>query len=1582
MISHYKSILFLIFIMPVGMISLLLGTLVYPGWNLTPLHGMIREQLEQRVPGLDFELGRAHVQLRGGTLLTVELDSVRLAQAGDGPTIALEDAGIVFPLKRLFHGRMIPDRIHTKGVRVWVEVDETGTLRLPQWVNQLIQEDAAPETGGVGWEDFRLGDLPSVLRLVQGEALRIAMEDYEGRLVRGAEERVFRLPSWYIDATGRDNGLEMHWHTLGWESGNVPFATGHMEVNVPDETVDWRNEFNLPLTPGLAAWLETGFPFLPIPSFFETTVHLQSRGTIALIPMRMEVAGHVALEPGSIVLPTVEQTRLTIPPVLMEFESTLAYGEATPGMRSVVSVRLGAGKRASVLRLATRIDGAEDVLEIASSGTLSHVEDLLALLPPHLCPVGIEGDLRWDAAMETTYSHPAAVSVGHVGISSNGIRFTFDATDPKPVELEPFRLAGRIERAGREIHIEPFALQAGPVAVHGSGFHWRRDQDGSDAEGFIHLGPIDFAELLAELPSDLVTIPPEVRQWLEQTAIRQFELGIEIAGSEGVAAPFDRIRIAPAWELSVAGQSIRGGGLVEGSIVDRALHIDLALARGALFNLGIPGISRFGNLDSAVEAQLSGTITGAGESIDLALVAHTTAGTYYPGSALNGLLAGPIAFGGARWEARLSGADLWRVDIDFNAAGAPGSLEASLAVEPFAPDGLLVHPIQLGWRWNVSPADTIDLIGLLSPELWLDLPLQPEAIADIALLGFSGEAGMELGDLGVDPYLRLRDVSAQTTLQTGNEALAIHLRDHPAPGEELRVEWESGLWNIGRTGWTEGVLLPFPASTLHLPLKLSGSFHLPVSLRLSRMPRDLSQLHATVAFVLEDGHVDVNPFLRKRLAIPKAHGQAKILPSDLRIARLDSILLSEIGAIRLKGHDLGFLETAVGRLDITISDLDLAGLPPRLPFDLLPKTLRPWFDHLHIEGFLRRVDLQTVLGSDTGTKRIPGLAGLSYGVKAEQIVIEQPRLPPFSLARCSIMGDLEAVDITIENAGHAGAWIDRVHLEIMNPLGTEPEMTLSADSRSDLPEIDVILDALQMRDSLPEWIRHGGFRGNAFTSLTLHGTARQPIDPADWRIDQQIILQDFWSPLPEWNGSYGALSHSMALKWDGERLIGDYETGLHDLEVGTVINGSIRLSGTFTGFADGAFSILSELSLQDIETRFRTLATNKIRGDPASITLELSGTSARHGAASREYKADLGVRELFFDRFNLSVRSRFREGFPGAWYGFEELDLTFSGIDYSDLAVTAHMNPAGVLQIHGKSDIVNLGPALALVEPLLLDLLHPPPEQSTENDASPATAAAPGTAKDLDADETFPAIPDLEIAFDFDTIQFGNIRSVGPLRLRGSRIDGLPRHFELLFHDGDHAMELNIAPAGDEHTVVFRLSNVGNWLDAGVAPLHIFQSEPGRSNPTLAKLKTLPALFDQGDLRFSGRFRISPEPLLQLDSVSLAGMILKTEIAFLSRIAALVDRTVILLIPFKEFRVASVTVDPIQAVAHDIVMEGPINLTLDMARFQFDCRETLIQGRVFGVPFEVFGIAPDLKFYLQERSPVIRAFTAEDDFDW
>jgi hypothetical protein len=179
-----------------------------------------------------------------------------------------------------------------------------------------------------------------------------------------------------------------------------------------------------------------------------------------------------------------------------------------------------------------------------------------------------------------------------------------------------------------------------------------------------------------------------------------------------------------------------------------------------------------------------------------------------------------------------------------------------------------------------------------------------------------------------------------------------------------------------------------------------------------------------------------------------------------------------------------------------------------------------------------------------------------------------------------------------------------------------------------------------------------------------------------------------------------------------------------------------------------------------------------------------------------------------------------------------------------------------------------------------------------------------------------------------------------------------------------------------------QIDEVADLLAVGTAPLRELPQEMTTADTTIGGLVALPEKFIGGRLTAEGTLDLGNAAGIAQGRVQVADLRLRTEIPFLSNIAGLVKKKVIITVPFKEFRIDSFTLGQNDAHVQNAFLAGPINFTAEKVDVDFVTTELFLRGKIIGVWFEVKGQPGHLEFYLADKNAALKFITTEDEFQW
>jgi hypothetical protein len=359
--------------------------------------------------------------------------------------------------------------------------------------------------------------------------------------------------------------------------------------------------------------------------------------------------------------------------------------------------------------------------------------------------------------------------------------------------------------------------------------------------------------------------------------------------------------------------------------------------------------------------------------------------------------------------------------------------------------------------------------------------------------------------------------------------------------------------------------------------------------------------------------------------------------------------------------------------------------------------------------------------------------------------------------------------------------------------------------------------------------------------------------------------------------------------------------------------------------------------------------------------------------------------------------------------------------DATSLRLEAEAGWPQTIDISLSGSRLDLRPLVRLAAPQFAALNAPaisPPVAVKPGGAATATApvaAAPAAASTATAKPMFlPAESKVKIAL--QEIVLGGGRTITPFQLQAQFRGDQPVAADLSFASLGHGVHASLRPGPDNPAhlpiasgstdlpkvaqvsqpalpaVGERVSNASTWslqidevadlLAVGTAPFQNLPAAMTAADTTIGGLVGLPEKFIGGRLTADGTLDLGNSAGIVQGHVQVADLRLRSEIPFLSNIAGLVKRNVIITVPFKEFRIDSFKLGQHDAHVQNAFLAGPINFTAEKLDLDFETTELFLRGKIIGVWFEVKGKPGHLEYYLADKNPGLNFITTPDEFQW
>ena len=1546
---RYKKAIKAALVLLMTSVVFMMGTLLWPGWRLAPFKGLLTGAMEGAVPGLSCRIESGRIQYEWGSGLVLEIAGVELGEVAGPETMRLGRAHLRFPAGRVMRGRVLPERVSVEELEVWCTLDDAGRVQLPPWLVGLMRTKEGTEKAVEGEPaELRLASIPGFFELKEGERLRVSMERYRAHLMTEGKEHVFALPNLYIEMSGGTRGPEVRWWSEGYAWEETELLRGSMRVDVGNEHITWDNSFHLPLKPDLAAWLRAGFPFWPIPAFLDTGIHFSSTGEIRLEESFMVTEGRFVLDGGRVDLAGGEPLSLGIPEVESRYTGKVNWSGEAPDIETSVSVGLGSGGGIAEVSAEASLQGGSGDLRVTNAGNLRQIEGLLAHLPETFRPVALSGDLNWSMQMDLRLGETTKVREGRLAIGSAGVSIVMEDERIQPIRIEPFRFSGTAERSGRRIQVDPFTFTVGPVELRGSELRWEAGPTSTGGEGWVALAPLAVEDVLRRLPANLLAaIPAETRAWLDSIHIGKARLDISVDG-DAPDQPLGLLRLRPSWVVEIGGSAITGNGEAEVALATGEVEANASVAPFNPVGMLPPGVADWMVFDGIVSGKA--WLAGGMETVQTSLSIDIGEGWLRAGEQLSGHLGKPLRVGGGHVHLKARDHERFEAELDtaLSLLGADLGLGAEVTTRALRDwEG---DRVDVALKGKIGDMAANRFFDVLSEELITDSTLSGEELTDLGIRFLAGRLRLAIETVEGSPFIALDSTEVDLSIQTGSTSLDFTAEGEPQEGR-FGIDWAVREWDPGETGMVLGARLPVELASLRLPITAGGRIEAPERIPLAGENLAEPDLSARAQVALEGGTLGPNAHLALGLELD----------------------------LKMTGDGLWTDDGPSGRLVGTVRGFDTAWIPAALPSNLLPETARPYLEGLRMAGGIDEGRFELRIGKGAPDLPVPYLDSLSYGIKGSGIRVSSNKAPELRIAGYELIGTLDKARFSCTGAGVDGFMVTSLSAEVKDPLRTIPEIRMELAYLCEPGKLEPLPYLIGVGDSVPEWLEWSAVDGRMDGELRIAGRLRSEPAPGHWRVDHSLKLTGLKAPLPPDTASFGQLDGVLATTWVENRLEAEWKLLPQGLFVRDTLSGSPVLTGSAYGWADGRLSFDCELDLTEVATNSAHLSRNKQAGEHARAIVSGKADVGSGGKGPLQARVEVDVADFLISEFSIEMAAALTSLDSPNIEDLESARLAVAWAGHSDLSLAVASLPSGVLDMRISGERLNFAPLLTLLEPAMVGLFGEATETEADGDVPPAPLMERQP-------EPLPApmeLPEIALHVDIGEITFGAFGRLGPLVVEGALADKWIKNLSVDFATGGDPFKLRLRP---DPTRRLRMEchwrNLGGWMEAGMSPLRLLTGERAQAHPTIRKLIGLPGYFRSGDLALTGYLGQHPSLAVELDSFKLDDLALQAEIPFLSKIAALVKRKVVIQVPFKTFAMESLVTDLQDLAIKELRLEGPVTIDFERIAYNLGSGDTEVVGKIFGIGFEVVGTVPDLSFYLQEDNTLIQSVTTSDDFEW
>ncbi len=1153
----------------------------------------------------------------------------------------------------------------------------------------------------------------------------------------------------------------------------------------------------------------------------------------------------------------------------------------------------------------------------------------------------------------------------------------------RPLTLTPFRLALKIEDNGNHGTLEPFATQTGPLAVSCSGITWESKGTTVSGNGRLQLGSVPLTALLEWLP-------PTLRAKLPLTAAEASEIGLaattmtlDATGERTATPPHLHVSIRTGLTLNQELVAIEAESRFDPATRQIDLQVVLPDFIQARWQLALLRRFPVPELSAPLRAEfdLSGHWPSTLDDARWRIVAGQ--GHVIPKGPSLRWLAEPFPITSFALSGRLNN-DQKKLTIDQLDLVSGRAHLAFERTELQSPQALTTMSgsaaANARFALKLEHWYAADFIPLLGLELQ---SMVAPAAADLAQIGLEKlETSAELN------FARLPWIDPTLTTLSGTQTAIFRVGEERLPVDTVWT-FDPASRRIAATLHLEG-LRPdrlHLASLKNLPLPpdaldLAFSVNLEVSANPYAKSIDLMDLKADLRLQADDGRIKANPFLASDLPVKHLAmaASARILP--LRLDHLKAEADFDGPTLLIDDASLDFGETGRGGLRMSLRELPLDWALARVPATWKPALLKD----AEVRGRLSKFDLSAEFPSPTKTTVFPLPTALTLAVDLRNLSLRVADRPELTLPHLDLSGDLNHFDLHIDRASTDGLCLVNFTATVATPLTLARQAKATGTVESDLARLPALLAAAKPWVTLPPGVDLNGLAGQA----TLEFTASSPLDPAkisaDLRATAKVAARQVILPMLPVAVRIGPSAFALTADVTGQSITGTVAWLPSSFAVALWITGAPTLNATFDATLQ-AINFHPQIGLAATVINLPQLCWYKSVGLPAKILTDArltlrTPTTPGHITATIETEG-LVISPLR-SRAEIDL-SDDRHPPLNLLSGVASLQLRDAKVGLSSIDLDATRNPDGATLLQLRSPLIDLAAWINQFSPAITawNKAQVPPTAAGPAVVAAKPAPAPPTPQ---ATAAIPILnlPAINLQADIARVsitpssQLTNVTLVAALR------EGLPASLKFAASAGDKtSIAVQLDPAAGRQPWQCSLIDIGGWLRTAATPLTLLTDSPVPPNSPLETLRSLPATFVSGDITFQGTvdwrdLKNTIDGGLHIDHLEL-----NQEIKFLSRIAALVKKRVILHVPFKVFDVSAFTASPTLVSFNKMRVEGPLTLTAEHLNLDLNSKEIDMRGKVLGISFDVAGPISDPSFYLTEKNLLIKALgTPQDDFDF
>ncbi len=1163
----------------------------------------------------------------------------------------------------------------------------------------------------------------------------------------------------------------------------------------------------------------------------------------------------------------------------------------------------------------------------------------------------------------------------------------FTITQPvllvRPLVLTPLRLTLNIEDDGRKGSLSPFTTQAGPLALSCSGISWASQGATVSGNGRLQLDAIPLAKLLEWLPPAVLAKLPLTPAEASEIGLAATTVSLDASGESAAAPP--RLHVAARTGLTLNRELVAIEAESRFDPATKQIDLKVVLPDFVQARWQLALLRRFPVPDLAAPLRAEFALAGHWPPVldDARWKIVAGEGHVIPKGPSLRWLARPFPLTSFTLAGRLNnGLKQLAIDqLDFVSGRAHLAFGRTELQSPQALTATTTQaPASARFALKLEHWYAADFIPLLGPELQA---MVAPAAADLAQIGLESlETGAELS------FAHLPWIDPALTALNGTQTAVFRLGEQLLPVDAV-WKFDPATRRIAASVHLEGLRpdrLPF-ASLKNLPvtpdvLDLAFAVNLNISADPYAASLDLMNLKADLGVQARDGRIKANPYLAADLPIRHLSlaASARILPLRLDHLKAEADFAGPTLLIDDARLDLG--DAGRGGLRLSLRELPLDWALARVPAAWQPALMKD----ARVRGRLATLDLRAEFPAPTPKVPAPFPDVLTLAADLRDLGLHLGDRPELTLPQLAVSGDLGQIAVRIDRASTDGVTLSNFTATITAPLTATRQAKTTGTIEADLARIPALLIAAKPWVTLSPGLDLKGLGGQA----TVQFTATTPLDPAkipaDLRANATVTARQVTLPMVPAAVRIGPSAVTITAAIASQTATGTFGWQPSALSIAPWLNGPLTVNATYAATPQ-AIDIHPQIDLAATVIDVPPLNWHKSVGLPAKIHTDARFTLPTPAVAGR-LAATVITDGLVASplRTGLDVDLSDERHPPlNLLPGIASLHLRDTQFGLSALALDATRAPDGTTQISMRSPQIDLSEWISRFAPDITawnNARIPPPPAAT-----PAVVVAKPTPTPprSPAATAIPVLPLHAISFQADIarVSLTPSRQLTGVTLAAALRDGLPASLRLAASAGDKTnFDFQLDAATGRQPWRCTLVDFAGWLRTAAAPLTLLGDTPLPPASPLETLSTLHNTFASGEIALQGTLNWRDLQNTVDGSFHIDHLILEQELKFLSSIAALIKKRVILQVPFKIFDVPAFTASPTHVSLKKMLIEGPLKLTsehidLDLAAQQID-----MTGKVLGIGFDVAGPFSNPQFYLKDNNLLIKGITTKDDFEW